>query len=213
MRRGGTQTPDGAKVSCSLLVLVFGSAPFSIPKRPEFICVVGSAGYYGGQAPEGRAETGALLRADGVGWLAILHFSPSAVVSLFGTAVCIHQGARVIRAILGYNQPFLFSSPLTPVFVERHRGGVMLSRTLARFSPHPNFDACSPSSSTRTLSSSSAPSSSCSDYSSTDETPLPGFSKREYLMAQLRQKDAIIESLLKQVCLRPLLTAKRAEGS
>ena len=32
-------------------------------------------------------------------------------------------------------------------------------------------------------------------------------------MAQLRQKDAIIESLLKQVRLRPLLTAQRAEGS
>ena len=33
----------------------------------------------------------------------------------------------------------------------------------------------------------------------TDEILRPLFSKREYLMAQIRQKDAIIESLLKQV--------------
>ena len=37
---------------------------------------------------------------------------------------------------------------------------------------------------------------------STDEPSLdvPDHSKREYLLAQIRQKDAIIESLLKQVC-------------
>jgi hypothetical protein len=56
VRRGGTQTPDRAKVSlfasCSP-----ESAPFSIPKWPRFICVVGSAGYYGGQ-PEGEQRLG-----------------------------------------------------------------------------------------------------------------------------------------------------------
>jgi len=57
--------------------------------------------------------------------------------------------------------------------------------------------------------SSSASLLSSSSFSSSDTTPtLPdphlrldtAFSKREYLLAQIRQKDAIIESLLKQVC-------------
>ena len=34
---------------------------------------------------------------------------------------------------------------------------------------------------------------------STTSDNIPEFSKREYLLAQIRQKDAIIESLLKQV--------------
>lgn len=33
-----------------------------------------------------------------------------------------------------------------------------------------------------------------------DVVHVPDSSKREYLLAQIRQKDAIIESLLKQVC-------------
>ena len=41
-----------------------------------------------------------------------------------------------------------------------------------------------------------------SPASSADDEPLtiPSSSKREYLLAQIKQKDAIIESLLKQVC-------------
>lgn len=35
-------------------------------------------------------------------------------------------------------------------------------------------------------------------------TPIPESSKREYLLAQIRQKDMIIESLLKQVCCKPV---------
>lgn len=49
--------------------------------------------------------------------------------------------------------------------------------------------------------SSSSYSSDDDDNSSTDDSSylLPRPSKREYLLAQIRQKDAIIESLLKQV--------------
>jgi len=59
----------------------------------------------------------------------------------------------------------------------------------------------------RTSSFASLPST--SSFTSSDTIPtLPdphlrldtAFSKREYLLAQIRQKDAIIESLLKQVC-------------
>lgn len=48
-------------------------------------------------------------------------------------------------------------------------------------------------------SSSSAFSSPSSSHSDLPPVPLPHISKREYLLAQIRQKDAIIESLLKQV--------------
>ena len=41
-----------------------------------------------------------------------------------------------------------------------------------------------------------------------DECSFLSFSKREYLLAQLRQKDELIDSLLKQVCLEHYL-AKR----
>jgi hypothetical protein len=38
-----------------------------------------------------------------------------------------------------------------------------------------------------------------------DECSFLSFSKREYLLAQLRQKDELIDSLLKQVCLEHYL--------
>ena len=51
---------------------------------------------------------------------------------------------------------------------------------------------------TSTLSVSPSPSRCSSPTPSSDFSPV--ISKREYLLAQIRQKDAIIESLLKQVC-------------
>lgn len=48
------------------------------------------------------------------------------------------------------------------------------------------------------------------------ESPYPdislSISKREYLLAQIRQKDAIIESLLKQVRLRTLAETNHAHS-
>jgi hypothetical protein len=49
----------------------------------------------------------------------------------------------------------------------------------------------------------SSPSTSSSDDEEYSSFPI---SKREYLLAQLKQKDAIIESLLKQVCLFRVLS-------
>jgi hypothetical protein len=44
-----------------------------------------------------------------------------------------------------------------------------------------------------------------------EECSFPPFSKREYLLAQMRQKDELIDSLLKQVSLSlKLLTSKGA---
>lgn len=39
---------------------------------------------------------------------------------------------------------------------------------------------------------------------------LASYSKREYLLAQIRQKDAIIESLLKQVCRLDMISSSRS---
>jgi hypothetical protein len=50
----------------------------------------------------------------------------------------------------------------------------------------------------------SSPSSSSPDDDGCSFLP---FSKREYLLAQLRQKDELIDSLLKQVCLSNILNA------
>jgi hypothetical protein len=54
------------------------------------------------------------------------------------------------------------------------------------------------------LSRASSPSASSSDG---DESSFFPISKREYLLAQLRQKDELIDSLLKQVCLSNMLMA------
>lgn len=62
----------------------------------------------------------------------------------------------------------------------------------------------SPSPSRSPSRSPSEPSSTSLPGSESDYLPQPSsFSKREYLLAQIRQKDSIIESLLRQVSLIP----------
>jgi hypothetical protein len=65
-------------------------------------------------------------------------------------------------------------------------------------SPAESLESLPSGSSSSSSSAFSSPSSGYSDL----PTVVPRISKREYLLAQIRQKDAIIESLLKQVFLR-----------
>ena len=73
---------------------------------------------------------------------------------------------------------------------------VSRTRATVRFAPHPFTFFTSPRMLDRVVSRAPSPSTSSPDD---EEYSFSPFSKREYLLAQMRQKDELIDSLLKQV--------------
>lgn len=128
---------------------------------------------------------------------------------------CIAQGSPALRSRLGYLSPsvcsachrhltFFSSTPLNNLFLDAlpcsfYSSGSLytvlstaMKRSSSRDSMHSD-DSDSSVASSGTLSSTYSP-------------PPPRVSKREYLLAQIRHKDQIIGSLLKQVNYRSSLT-------
>lgn len=134
-----------------------------------------------------------------------VYHSRSSRAGASGSAV--RSGPRLPEPL----SPRMDVSPLPPRSTEEQEVGDMTSsnsRPIIR--PSLSTSSSSPSSHhtaspararrTRRRSSSSSSSSTSGNGNETDDSRLPlPFSKREYLLAQIRQKDAIIESLLKQV--------------